>query len=91
MKIRPVPIFLALLIAAPVAWLAVVYRQDPIPDAGIPLWLAEDRARRVSDLRYEIHLRIPARKTDPVTGRLAATFALHGADSPLAFDFAQPV
>ena len=91
MKTRLVLVLLALLIAAPVAWLTVFHRKDPVPDAGIPLWLAEDRARRVANLQYDIHLVIPSRKSEPIQGRLDAAFDLSDAGRSLAFDFAQPV
>ena len=36
--------------------------RDPAvtPGAGVPLSLAEERARRMTDLRYELHFAIPA-------------------------------
>jgi len=57
---------------------------------GIPEAMADDRAERISDLTYEASFTIPAVRTEPVRGRLAATFTLAHADSDLAFDFAQP-
>ena len=72
------------------AWLVARSRTVPPPLPGIPLTLAEDRAARVSGLRYEVAFRIPDRRSDPITGRLAASLALSDASRALAFDFAQP-
>ena len=57
---------------------------------GIPLTLAQDRARRVSDLRYRLHLSIPAGPASPIAGRVTLTFTLSDAATPLALDFADP-
>jgi len=73
--------------AASAFWL--LRRPVPPPDAGIPLVLARDRAARVSSLRYALDLQIPAMRSDPIHGRLRATFTLTAASDPLAFDFAQ--
>jgi len=86
---------LALLAAAPAVFLVTRLRDRPVfepavPDAGIPLTLAEDRAQRVTDLRYFVTLRVPAAKDQPIRSRLVATFRLLDAGEGLAFDFAQP-
>ena len=60
------------------------------PGPGIPLTLAEERAARVSDLRYDLHFSIPVEQTAAVTGRVTITFALKDASRPLALDFAAP-
>jgi aminopeptidase N len=61
----------------------------PVPPApGIPLTLAADRARRVSDLRYELHLSVPAASQEAVTGRVTIRFTLADAAHPLSLDFA---
>jgi aminopeptidase N len=54
---------------------------------GVSLALAEDRARRVSDLRYELSLTIPGDLETALTG--AATLRLHltDASTPLVLDF----
>jgi aminopeptidase N len=68
-------------------------QSPPPPDtvgAGVPLTLAEERARRVSDLRYDLHFSIPAEMAAPVTGRARITFALSDASRPLALDFTAP-
>ena len=63
--------------------------QEP-PGPGVPLSVAEERARRVSNLRYDLHFSIPA---DPVA-RIDATatlrFALADRGRPLVLDFAAP-
>ena len=61
---------------------------DPAP--GVPLALAEERAARISNLRYELHVDVPGTQSEPVTGRVRATFDLKDATLPLAFDFAGP-
>ena len=66
-------------------------RSEPLPPPpGVPEALATERAARVSNLRYDLTLRIPASRKEAVTGHLRATFTLSDADKPLAFDFAQP-
>src|SRR6188472_833611 len=60
--------------------------QDPEP--GVPAALAEGRAGRISNLRYELHVDIPAARKDPVTGRVTIRFDLRDASRPLAIDFA---
>ena len=59
------------------------------PGPGIPLTLAEERAARVSDLRYDLHFSVPADQ-GPVTGRVRIGFALKDASRPLSLDFAAP-
>ena len=61
-------------------------RDGTPPEPGIPLTVAEDRAQRVSDLRYDLHFSIPATQS-AVTGRVAITFLLKDATRPLALDF----
>jgi aminopeptidase N len=77
-----------------VAGAAAVYffgnRPVPAPAAGIPETLATERASRISNLHYDVTLRVPASKTEAVTGHMRATFTLSDATKPLAFDFAQP-
>ena len=61
-----------------------------IPAAGVPLALAEERAGRVSDVRYELHFTIPEAMDAQVTGRVTIRFKLADASRPLALDFAGP-
>jgi aminopeptidase N len=65
--------------------LSAVY-QDPEP--GVPAPLAEERAARISNLRYELHVDVPESPKDPVTGRVTIRFTLSDASKPLAIDFA---
>ena len=60
------------------------------PEAGVPLALAEDRAARVSNIRYEIRFVVPALQTDAVSGEVTIRFDLKDASRPLAIDFAGP-
>jgi aminopeptidase N len=58
------------------------------PDAGVSEALARERAHRVSNVRYDVSLAIPADRQLPVAGTVTATFMLGDVDAPLAFDFA---
>ena len=58
------------------------------PGPGVPLALAEERARRISDLRYELHFTVPSELTERVEGQVTIRFRLADATRPLAFDFA---
>ena len=60
------------------------------PEPGVPLDLAEDRARRISDLRYDLRFIVPNVQAEPVTGRATIRFRLKDAARPLALDFAAP-
>ena len=57
---------------------------------GVPLALAQERVRRVSDLRYRLHFTIPASRETPVAGTVTLRFRLSDASRPLALDFAGP-
>ena len=83
--------FVVLILAGAAAAVVMVLRREPAaPDPGIPLALAEDRAARVSALKYDLDFTIPASRDQPVRGRLTASFTLQDAGRALAFDFAQP-
>jgi aminopeptidase N len=58
------------------------------PGPGVPLGLAEERARRITDLRYELHFTIPADQAARVEGTVTTRFTLADATRALAFDFA---
>ena len=65
----------------------------PLPHApapGVPLSLAEERAARVGDVRYELHFRIPEAQAEAVTGTVTLRFTLADASQPLVLDFAGP-
>jgi aminopeptidase N len=78
-----------LLIAA--SFLAVVMRgqnqQASMVEPGVSAQLASDRAPRVSDLRYQLALTVPAERTGRIAGRETITFRLAGAGRPLLLDF----
>ncbi len=61
----------------------------PPPGRGIPRVLAEERARRISDLRYNLLFVVPEQPTDPVRGTASIKFRLSDASQPLALDFAE--
>ena len=59
----------------------------PDPEAGVPLVLATERAKRIQDLRYELSFDIPEAQTEPIAGRARVRFRLTDAAQPLVFDF----
>jgi aminopeptidase N len=67
---------------------AIVSAQTATPDAGIPLDIAEARAARISDLRYDLQLTIPRGLTDPITGTMRMTFDDGQPGAALVIDFA---
>ncbi len=82
-----VSVVLVGVIVAAALWI----RRDPEPPApGIPLGLAQDRAARISNLRYHARLRVPSRRDEPVRGTMAIRFSLSDTDRPVALDFVQP-
>lgn len=63
----------------------------PLPiAAGVPIDVAEARASIISGLRYDVSFAVPAARSEPLHGRLTATFQLSAANRALPFDFAQP-
>jgi aminopeptidase N len=58
------------------------------PEPGIPLALAEARARALRDLRYELSFAIPERAADPIDATARIRFTLADAARPLVLDFA---
>src|SRR5690606_31062392 len=63
-------------------------KSAPSPGPGVPLTLAEERAARVSNLRYKLFVSVPESHTEGVSGRVTVRFDLRDASKPLAFDFA---
>src|SRR5262245_60155900 len=59
-------------------------REPPAPDPGVPRVLAEERAARVSSLKYDVNFSIPPERDQPIRGRVSASFALADAARPLA-------
>ena len=60
----------------------------PIPDPGIAIDLASDRAARISQLEYFLTVDVPETRTQPVRARVVARFELSDTSRPLALDFA---
>ncbi len=58
-------------------------------DTGVSYELAARRAATISDLRYDVHLVIPATRSEAVGGQVVASFEL-AEPGPVIFDFAQP-
>jgi aminopeptidase N len=58
------------------------------PGPGVPLPLAEERARSIANLRYDLHVTIPRETASPVTGEVIIRFTLSDSTRPLALDFA---
>ena len=63
-------------------------RDVPDPELGIPLSLAEARAARIANVRYDLAFAIPEAASEPITGTAAIRFALKDAGQPVALDFA---
>lgn len=63
---------------------------DAIPEVGVPAALAEERAARVSDVRYTLHFTVPPNATDPIKGRATIAFRLRNTLRPVVLDFAGP-
>jgi aminopeptidase N len=64
--------------------------RDVAPAAGVPLSLAEERANRISDLRYDLHFSIPVDAAAAIDGEATIRFTLKDAARPLALDFSPP-
>lgn len=56
---------------------------------GIPLELARTRAAMVRDVRYDLTLRVPARRSARLAGRMVMRFSLPQVSGPLVVDFAE--
>ena len=59
----------------------------PAPEPGVPIELARARAAALTDLSYDLTLRIPAERDVPVAGSVVARFTLNEPAEQLAFDF----
>ncbi|HUE87572.1 MAG TPA: M1 family aminopeptidase [Vicinamibacterales bacterium] len=62
--------------------------QTATPGPGIPLELADARAERIGDLRYDLRLTIPEQLAEPIEGVTRISLALNTAADPLVIDFA---
>jgi aminopeptidase N len=63
---------------------------DDVPAAGVPLTVAEQRAARLKDVRYDLHFTIPPAVTEPIKGKAAIRFTLTDVKRPVALDYAGP-
>lgn len=61
---------------------------DDPPAPGVARSLAESRAARIGNLRYELHLSIGKLSDEPITGQNTIRLDLRDASAPLAIDFA---
>ena len=62
---------------------------DAEPGSGVALSLAQDRARRIRNLRYDLHFTIPADPATRIEGRATIRFTLTDATRPLVLDFSE--
>ncbi len=90
MSRRLIPALLLVIAAIGAAVYFFMHREPVAPEPGVSLALAQDRAARVSSLRYDLTMRVPARKDLPITGHLSAAFVLSDRTTALSLDFAQP-
>jgi aminopeptidase N len=74
-----------ILLVAPLA--SGACRDSAPPEYGVSLDLAQERAARISDLRYALTFDIPEKRDAPVTGAVTITFSLSDAGRPLVLDF----
>jgi aminopeptidase N len=68
---------------------ALMLTAAAVPGAGIPDTLAKERAAAIRALRYELELRIPASRRQPLRGRAIVRFTL-AAPHRIVLDFATP-
>jgi aminopeptidase N len=62
--------------------------QTSNPAPGISLEMADARASRISNLRYDLQLTVPREMAEPLAGMNTLTFDLATAADPLVIDFA---
>jgi aminopeptidase N len=63
-------------------------RDVPDPEPGIPLAVAEARAARIANVRYDLTFAIPDAASEPITGTAAVRFDLKDGGQPVVIDFA---
>ena len=81
------PARIALLATVAVIHAAPAAGQMTAPTPGVSRELAEERAQRVSELRYDLFMSIPADPAEPITGTNVIRFRLSQAESALVLDF----
>ena len=57
---------------------------------GVSATLAQERSRRLSDVRYALHVAVPDAVKTPISGTLTVSFTLSDPSQPLLLDFAGP-
>jgi aminopeptidase N len=60
---------------------------QPVPEAGLSQALAEQRARAIRDIEYDLSFRLPAAAEEDIDGRLQLRFTLLDTDQPVVLDF----
>ena len=58
-----------------------------VPDAGVPLSLAEARSAQLSAIRYDLRFEIPAEKDVAIDAKLKVSFGLKEVAGPVVLDF----
>lgn len=61
-----------------------------MPVAGVPVELAEARALLLDEVRYDLALRVPAVRAEPLTGQVHVDFTLAAPVRAIVLDFARP-
>jgi aminopeptidase N len=83
-------VLLAVGVVAAGTWApAVAQEARELAAPGISAPLAQHRARTLSDIRYDLAFRVPARRVAPVEGTLELRFRM-SQPGPLVLDFADP-
>jgi len=88
MKKTLLVVVLVVVIGAALAWVLHAPAEAP-PAPGVAQDLAVWRAGVVSDVRYDVAFTIPAARTAPILGRMAASFHLSDTSRALPVDFQQ--
>src|SRR4029453_9056212 len=81
-------VFAIILMGSADRFVARAAQESPAP--GVPVTVAEERARRISNLRYDLHFTIPADAAAPIDAKAPVRFALIDRTRPLVLDFAAP-
>jgi|GEM_PF-19186 Aminopeptidase N len=63
-----------------------VFAQTPLPEAGVPLSLAQERKALLSDIRYTLHFELPAEAVAEVVAKVEIAFKMARQDR-LVLDF----
>ena len=61
--------------------------RNQVPEKGVSKQLAQFRSTVISELSYDLHLKIPADKERPITGHAALSFHLKDKKQALFLDF----